>query len=166
MLAAVIPEMTRPEKKPAERRRERHDDVIEAKPEVREKDHRSPAEPVRQHAKHRRKYELHEGKDRPENAKHFRRTRRIAAEKIEHQLRQDRRDQSERKHVQRHGDENENDGSFAGFHVIQSGHSLKTWTLSIHDMKRKRLIAGISALYSYCRSNFARSTSPRSSFSK
>jgi hypothetical protein len=30
--------------------------------------------------------------------------------------------------------------------LSSQGHSLKTWTLSIHDMKRKRLIASVLAI--------------------
>ena len=82
-----------PDKKPGQRRRQRHDDVIETEAEVRKQDHRPPPKAVRQHAEHRREDELHQGPDRAENAKHLRRVRRVAAEKIEHQIRQDRRDQ-------------------------------------------------------------------------
>ena len=58
-------------------------------------------------------------KDRSENSEHFGRARRVAAEKVEHQLRQDRRNQSEREHVERHRDENENDGGFAWLHALR-----------------------------------------------
>ena len=107
------------EKKPADGRRQRHDDVIEAEPEIRKQDHRPPAKAVRQNAEHRRKNKLHERENRSENAEHFRRARCIAAEKIEDELRQNRRDQSDREHVERHRDENKNDGGLAWLHFCE-----------------------------------------------
>ena len=67
MLAAVMPEITRPTNSQLRRRRERHQDVVEAEPEIRHQDHRPAAEAVGQRALHRREHELHQ---RPGGAEH------------------------------------------------------------------------------------------------
>jgi len=46
MLAAVIPEMTRPKKKPADGRRECHHKIIKTKSEIRKEYDRSPSESI------------------------------------------------------------------------------------------------------------------------
>jgi hypothetical protein len=48
-----------------------------------------------------------------------------------------------------------------GFMFIQSDHSLKTWTLPIHGIKRKRLIAGVPAILSVIADTQTRKELPR-----
>src|SRR6266496_427289 len=105
------------EKKPADRGRERHDDVVEAKTKIRKKNDRAPAEFVRQHTKHGRKEKLHQRKNCSKNAVPLCCRIHIAAQKIENQFRQHRCDQSEREHVEHDGDEDERDGGLARFHA-------------------------------------------------
>ena len=115
ILAVVIPEMTRPTKSQPILGAS-HDEIIETESEIRSQHHRPAAEAIRQNAEHGRK--LHRCKKRfPKNPEPFCRACRVAAEKVQDELRQDRRDQTQREHVERDGDENKNDGGFARFHV-------------------------------------------------
>ena len=65
MLAAQMPEITRPTKQPAEVRRQRHHHVVETETEVRNQDHRAAPEAVGQRAHDRHRHELHR---RPDDA--------------------------------------------------------------------------------------------------
>ena len=67
-LAAVIPEITRPTNSQARFGRQRHQDVVEAKAEVGEQDHRPAAEAIGQGAQQRREEELHQRPNRAEDA--------------------------------------------------------------------------------------------------
>ena len=110
MLAEVMPEISRPTNSQIRLGRQRHEDVVEAEPEIREQDHRPAAEAVRQRALHRREHELHQRPGGAEQAEDLRRARGVAAEEIDHQLGQHRNDHAERQHVEQHGDEDEDEG--------------------------------------------------------
>ena len=113
MLAAVMPEMTRPDEQPPQVRRQRHQDVVETEPEIRQQDHRPPAETIGQHAVDRREHELHQRPGGAEQAETVGGARGVAAEEIDHQPRQHRNDDAERQHVEQHGDEDEDEGGAA-----------------------------------------------------
>ena len=113
MLAAQMPEMMRPANSHHSVRRQRHQDVVEAEPEIREQDDRLAAEAVGQHAVHRREHELHQRPGGAEQAEIVGAARRIAADEIDDQPRQHRDDDAERQHVEQHGDENEDEGGGA-----------------------------------------------------
>src|SRR6266496_5675631 len=104
------------EKKPADRGRKRHDDVVEAETKIRQKNDRPPSELVGQHAQHWRKEELHQRTDCAENSVPLCGRIHIAAQEIENQLRQYRRNESERQHVEHDRDEDERDGGRPIFH--------------------------------------------------
>ena len=95
------------DEQPDQRRRQRHQHIVEREPEIRQQHHRPPAEPVRQAAEHRRKHELHQRPGGAEQAENPRRARGIVIDEAFHELGQDRRDQAEREHVQQDGDEDE-----------------------------------------------------------
>ncbi len=102
------------DKQPAERRRKRHQHVVEGQAEVRHQDDRPASEPVRQRAEQRREDELHQRPDRAEQPEPSGGGGRIVVEEALHQLRQHRNDDAERHHVEQHGDEDEAEGGAAG----------------------------------------------------
>src|SRR5207302_9269771 len=104
------------EKKPAHRRRQSHNDVIETESQVRQENHRPTPEAVGQNAEHGRAEKLHRREHRAEDSIPIGRDLHIAAEKIEDQFGQYRSDQTDRQHVERHGHKNKSDGGFARFH--------------------------------------------------
>ena len=63
----VTPEITRPDEQPPERRRQRHQDVVEAEAEVRHQHDGPAAEAIGERAEHRRREELHRGPHRAED---------------------------------------------------------------------------------------------------
>ena len=99
-----------PDKQHPERRRHRHDQVVDAEPEIGHQDHRPPAVTIRQRAEHRRGKELHHRPDRHEHPEHERCLLVGPAEKGQHQLRQHRNDDPDRQHVQHDRDEDEDKG--------------------------------------------------------
>src|SRR5207244_5285116 len=104
------------EKKPANRRGERHYNVIQTEPEVGKQDHRAPAEFVGQNAEDGRAEKLHQGEDGAENPVPDGGRVHVAAAKVEDQFRQHRRDQAEREHVEHDRDEDEGNCGLARFH--------------------------------------------------
>ena len=110
MLAAVMPEIDAAHEQPPQVRRQRHQDVVEPEPEIRDQDHRPAAEAIRQRADARREQELHQRPDGAEQAVDFGGARGVAAEEVDHQLGQHRNDDAERQHVEQHGDEDEGEG--------------------------------------------------------
>src|SRR5207247_10429921 len=62
------------------------------------------------------KEKLHQGENSAENAKPRCCTGRVAAEKVQNELRQNRRDQPQGQHVEHDRDENKCDGCFAWLH--------------------------------------------------
>ena len=109
MLAALMPEITRPDEQPPDIRRERHQHVVEAEPEIGNEDHRPPAETVRQRAVDRRTHELHQRPGGAEQAEIIGGARGVAGEEVDHEPRQHRNDDAERQHVEQHGDEDEDE---------------------------------------------------------
>ena len=87
------------EKKPADRGRKRHDDIVEAETKIRQKNDRPPSELVGQHAQHWREEKLHQRKDGAEDAVPVCCRIHIAAQEVENQFWQHRRDQPKREHV-------------------------------------------------------------------
>ena len=102
-----------PDEQPGQRRRQRHQDVVEAEPEIRQQDHRPPSEAIRQRAVDRREQELHQRPGGAEQAEIVGAADRVAADEIEHELRQHRDDDADRQHVEQHGDEDEGEGGAA-----------------------------------------------------
>ena len=92
-----------------DRRRERHDDVIRTQAEVREKDHGSPSEAVRERAEERRGEELHERERGAEDAEHACGARGIAAFERDDELGEHGDDHAERDHVEQDRDEDEDE---------------------------------------------------------
>jgi hypothetical protein len=90
-----------------QRRRQRQHHEIDRQAQVRDQDHRPPAETVRQRALHRREGELHDREHGGEHAHPPCRSRDAAAGQLLDQVRQHRDDDAERQDVQEHGDENE-----------------------------------------------------------
>ena len=95
------------DEQPDQRRRQRHQHIVERQPEIRQQHHRPPAEPVRQAAEDRREEKLHQRPDGAEQAEDPRRARGVVVDEAFHQLGQDRHDQAEREHVEQNGDEDE-----------------------------------------------------------
>ena len=95
------------DEQPDQRRRQRHQHIVQRQPEIRQQHHRPPAEPVRQRAEDRREHKLHQRPGGAEQAEDPRRRRGIVVDKAFDQLRQDRHDQAEREHVEQDGDEDE-----------------------------------------------------------
>ena len=91
------------------------DEIIKTESEIREEHDRSSPKSIGEYAEHRREKKLHQCEDGAENTEPLRRARSVAPEKIQNQLGQHRRNQSERKHVERDGDENKDDGGFTWF---------------------------------------------------
>ncbi len=102
------------DEKPGQRRRQRHQHVIEREPEIRQQHHRATAEPVRQTAEYRREQKLHHRPGGAEQAEDSRRIGGVVVDKTFHQLGQDRQDQAEREHVQQDGDEDKGHRAAAG----------------------------------------------------
>ena len=92
-----------------DRRRERHDDVVRTQAEVREKDHGSPSEAVRERAEERRGEELHERERGAEDAEHACGARGIAAFERDDELGKHGDDHAERDHVEQDRDEDEDE---------------------------------------------------------
>src|SRR6266480_1947176 len=103
-------------KQPCNCGRERHHDVIQAKSEIRQQDYRAPPESIGQHTQDRREEKLHQCEDSAENAKPGGCTSRVTTKKVQDELRQNRRDQSQGQHVEHDRDEDKNDRGFACFH--------------------------------------------------
>jgi len=99
-----------PDEQPPQVWRERHQDVVEPEPEIGEQDQRPAPEAVGQHAMQRREQELHQRRDRAEDAIDLGRARIVAGEEVDHQLGQDGHDDAQRQHVEQHRDEHENEG--------------------------------------------------------
>ena len=104
------------DEQPGQRRRQRHQHIIQREAEIRQQHHRPPAEPVRQAAEHWREQKLHQRPGGAEQAENPRRTRGIVIDEALHELGQDRHDQAEREHVEQNGDE---DG---GHRAAAAGH--------------------------------------------
>jgi len=116
ILDAVMPEMIRPQKQPADGGCDCHDNVIQAETEAREQQNGPPAELIGKHADHGRKEKLHRCENSEEDAVPIGRARHVVVQKIQNQFRQHGRDQPEREHVEHDRDEDECDGSWACFH--------------------------------------------------
>ena len=95
------------DEQPGQRRRQRHQHVVQRQSEIRQQHHRPPAEAIRERAEDRREQELHQRPGGTEQAEDPRRRRRVVVDKTFHELGQDRQDQAERKHVEQDGDEDE-----------------------------------------------------------
>ena len=95
------------DEQPAQRRRQRHQHIVERQAKIRQQHHRPPAEPVRQAAEDRREEKLHQRPGGAEQAEDPRRARGVVVDKTFHQFRQDRHDHAERQHVEQDGDEDE-----------------------------------------------------------
>ncbi len=117
-LADVMPEITPADEQPEQRRRQRHQHIIQRQPEIRQQDDGAAAEPVGQRAKHRRKEKLHQRPCGAEQAEDLRGTRGVVVDKAFHEFGQDRHDQAERHHVEQDGDEDEGDRTAADLYVF------------------------------------------------
>ena len=95
------------DEQPDQRRRQRHQHIVQRQPEIRQQHHRPPAEAVGERAKDRREQELHQRPGGAEQAEDPRRRRRVVVDKTFHEFWQDRQDQAEREHVEQDGDEDE-----------------------------------------------------------
>jgi hypothetical protein len=102
------------DEQPRERRRQRHDDVVEAETGIREQDHRAPAEPIGERSQNRRCDELNRRPCSAEPCEGCRGQRRVAAAERLDEQRQHRDDHAQREHVEQHRDEDEGDGGAAG----------------------------------------------------
>ena len=92
-----------------DRRRDRHDDVIDPEAEVREQDHRTAAVAIGERALHRREDDLHDGEGRAKDPEDRGRAGHVAALQPEDELREHRDDHPERHHVEQDGDEDEDE---------------------------------------------------------
>ena len=95
------------DEQPDQRRRQRHQHIVQRQSEIRQQYHRPPAEPVRERAKDRREQKLHQRPGGAEQAENPRRRRRVVVDKTFHEFWQDRQDQAERQHIEQDGNEDE-----------------------------------------------------------
>ncbi len=102
------------DEQPAERRRERHEDVIEAEAEVRHQHDRPAAEAVGYRSEDWRREKLNARPHRAEQRQRRRRARGVAAAKRLDEIRQHGDDHAERQHVEHDRDQDERDGGTAG----------------------------------------------------
>ena len=96
-----------PNQEPDDVRRERHDDVVEAEPDVRQQDDRTAAKAVGERAEHGRRHELHGREQRERQPVELGRPRGVAADERHDERREHGHDETEGKHIEQHGDEDE-----------------------------------------------------------
>ena len=92
---------------PSERRRQRHQDVVQTQPEIGAQDNRSSAKAIRQRSHYGRTQKLHQSPDRVYQSEDGCRVRRLASDEMDDQFRQDRDDHPERQNVEHDGNEDE-----------------------------------------------------------
>src|SRR5215467_15745170 len=101
-------------KQPSERWSPSHHDVVDAQPEAGEKNDGAAAKAVGPRAQNRRKKELHHVPDQQEVPGEIRRAAKVSTLKLTNEIRQHRRDDAERQHIERHHDQDKNKGSATG----------------------------------------------------
>ena len=123
MLDAVMPEMIRPTRSHL-RRREGHEDVVEAEAEAGNEDDRAAAEAVGPCAENWGENELHERPGKTEIAGDSGGAGDIAALELDDEVGENRGDDAEGQKIEEHGDEDEDEGGAAGL-------GLRSWRRAV-----------------------------------
>ena len=90
-----------------ERGRERHEDIVQAKPQAGQQDHRPPPEAIAERAQQGRTHELHGAPHGGEQAEHFGGAGDVAVHEAQHDPGQHGNHHAQRQNVERHGAEYE-----------------------------------------------------------
>src|SRR5690606_32279174 len=129
------------DEQPRQVRSQRHQDVVQPKPEIGYENHAAATEAIRQRTENRRADELHQRPYGGEHAINRRAARGIAAGEVDHDLRQYGNDQPQRQHVERDGDQNEDQRRSAQ----GCGHGVPGWSSRATSASIQFFIASVSS---------------------